>query len=1001
MTLPRAAPGRSVTVRVPAKVNLELLVGPRRDDGYHDLSTVFHAVSVYDDVTVDAGARSGGITVAGPYADLVPVDGDQPGRAGRAHRWPTRRASTSRVHIAHPQGDPGRGRHGRRLRRRRGRAGGLRRPVGPASTAADLDDLAADLGADVPFGCTAARRSAPAAASSWPGARPAAATTGCSRSATAACPRRRSTPSATGCAASSPVPEPQPSAPMMTALRSGDADGARPGADQRPQAAALLLQPSLGDVLDAGMECGALGGVVSGSGPTVAFLVADNESALDLAVALTASGASCGDVRRRGARSAGARVGAPSGSSAGGSTATPPAGGRGRPAGRARGRAPDPARVGPTAGPGEPLPRLTPDRQQTAPRHRLGLTTWPTWSTSSGRPSPSAPPSSSTTSRSASRRRPDRRRRPQRRRQVDPAAGAGRPAAGRRGARDPHAAALHASACWRRSTRSTPSATVRTAVVGDDCPSTCGPATRGCATCSTGLLGGIDAPRRRRPGRAGRADVRWRAPPARAGPAARGRPRPAAARRADQPPRRRGRGLAGRPPRPPGDPQRHRARRRDPRPVVPRRGLPRRPGRWTTGQVHAYEGGYAAYVLARAERDRRRGPSPRSAGRTCCARSWPGCAAGRRRGRASRKFRIDAANALIADEPPAARRASTLVRFATTRLGKDVVDLEDATVAPGRPARCCDRVTWRLGAGRPDRHRRRQRRRQVDAAAAAARATSPLDARPAARAARPSSMAYLTQEVRELDAMSRTAGASRRSRTSAQSTRLGDKEVSASQLAERLGFTGGAPADAASATCPVASGGGCSCCGCCWPSPTCCMLDEPTNDLDIDTLTALEDVLDGWAGTLLVVSHDRYLLERICDRQVRAARRRRGPRPARRRRASTSDLRAAAKRSVVAAGAAGRQRRRGRERRSGARHRPDAPRARRGRVARPARRWRRIERQLSRAVRQRGPAARRRWPRKATDHAVVLELDDELRAVVGRARDARGGVAGRSPRSLG
>jgi len=69
-----AAPGRSVTARVPAKVNLELLVGPCRDDGYHDLSTVFQAVSVYDDVTVEP-AEEWGITVTGPYADLVPVDG--------------------------------------------------------------------------------------------------------------------------------------------------------------------------------------------------------------------------------------------------------------------------------------------------------------------------------------------------------------------------------------------------------------------------------------------------------------------------------------------------------------------------------------------------------------------------------------------------------------------------------------------------------------------------------------------------------------------------------------------------------------------------------------------------------------------------------------------------------------------------------------------------------------------------------------------------------------
>ena len=92
------------------------------------------------------------------------------------------------------------------------------------------------------------------------------------------------------------------------------------------------------------------------------------------------------------------------------------------------------------------------------------------------------------------------------------------------------------------------------------------------------------------------------------------------------------------------------------------------------GAVHAYEGGYSAYVLARAERDRIAGGRARRGGRTCCARSSPGCAAARRRARRKPRFRIDAANALIADEPPP-RDGVELMRFASARLGKTVYDV--------------------------------------------------------------------------------------------------------------------------------------------------------------------------------------------------------------------------------------------------------------------------------------------------------------------------------------
>ena len=174
-----------------------------------------------------------------------------------------------------------------------------------------------------------------------------------------------------------------------------------------------------------------------------------------------------------------------------------------------------------------------------------------------------------------------------------------------------------------------------------------------------------------------------------------------------------------------------------------------------------------------------------------------------------------------------------------------------------------------------------------------------------------------------------------RSRTSAEYTRLGDKEVTASQLAQRLGFTGGRQQTRVGDL----SGGErrrLQLLRLLLDEPNVLLLDEPTNDLDIETLTSLEDVLDGWAGTLLVVSHDRYLLERVCDRQVallgdgRSASCPAGS-------TSTSSLRAAAKRSVGAS-------RCRRPADSAPRPRSGAPPARRRRTrpprcARPARTW--------------------------------------------------------------
>ncbi|MGL4744044.1 MAG: ATP-binding cassette domain-containing protein [Dermatophilaceae bacterium] len=279
------------------------------------------------------------------------------------------------------------------------------------------------------------------------------------------------------------------------------------------------------------------------------------------------------------------------------------------------------------------------------------------------------------------------------------------------------------------------------------------------------------------------------------------------------------------------------------------------------GSVHGYDGGYAAYVLARAERERLAGvAADRRDNLLRKELAWL------RRGPPARtskpRFRIDAANALIADEPPA-RDDVELVRFATTRLGKDVLDLEDATVAIGDRV-LLDRLTWRLAPGE------RVGLVGVNGSGKSTLLRALAGEHPLAAGRRREGvtvrLAFLTQEVRELDALagSRVIEAVESVR---RSVRLGARELSASQLAQRLGFTGPRQQTRVGDL----SGGErrrLQLTRLLMDEPNVLLLDEPTNDLDIDTLTSLEDVLDGWPGTLVVVSHDRYLLERICHRQV-------------------------------------------------------------------------------------------------------------------------------------
>jgi ATP-binding cassette subfamily F protein uup len=277
------------------------------------------------------------------------------------------------------------------------------------------------------------------------------------------------------------------------------------------------------------------------------------------------------------------------------------------------------------------------------------------------------------------------------------------------------------------------------------------------------------------------------------------------------------------------------------------------------GGVRQFEGGYAAYVLARAERSRQADTAEgRRQNLLRKELAWL------RRGPPARtskpRFRIDAAEALIADVP-APRSAVELRALAQRRLGRSVYDVEDVTMRVGERT-LLDHVTWHVGPG--DRigiigvngsgktHLLRLLAAEIAPTAGSVRIGQTVHT------------GYLSQDVAELPERLRVIEAVQDVRTTAT---IDGTELSATQLAERFGFANDRQWT------PVAdlSGGerrrlqllrlllG---------SPNVLLLDEPTNDLDTDTLAALEDLLDSWAGTLVVVSHDRYLIERICDSTV-------------------------------------------------------------------------------------------------------------------------------------
>jgi len=282
---------RSVTVRAPAKVNLQLAVGPRRVDGYHDIVTVFHAVGIFDEITARDGIPGTGIRVS--------MEGDGTEGIGNGPDNLVWQAVAALAEYADVAADieldvvkkiPVAG----------GMAGGSADAAG-ALIACDalwrtglgreeLDVLAARLGADVTFalhggtaiGTGRGERLTPALISGQYHWVFAVAQDGLSTPAVYdECDRLR---------IGADIHQPEVSEALMAALRRGDAGAVGAALSNDLQFAAISLRPELEMVLEAGLSYGALGGIVSGSGPTCAFLVRDEEQALDVAVGLSGSG---------------------------------------------------------------------------------------------------------------------------------------------------------------------------------------------------------------------------------------------------------------------------------------------------------------------------------------------------------------------------------------------------------------------------------------------------------------------------------------------------------------------------------------------------------------------------------------------------------------------------------------------------------------------------------------------------------------------------------------
>ncbi len=292
---------RGVVVRTPAKVNLQLAVGPLGEDGFHEVTTVFQAISLFDDVTIKFAKENSGttLTLSGATSNGVPVDDEN--LAVRAAKLMAEKFDlTSDLAIHLKKEIPVAG----------GMAGGSADAAGVivamdalfevGLSRDEMEVIAAQLGSDVPFGISGGiaigrgRGDQLTPALSRGNYHWVLALSGQGLSTPAVyqeCDRLRE---------GLDIARPQVSDSMMQALRAGDAVALGTALSNDLQAAACSLRPALRLVLDVGRDYGALGGIVSGSGPTVAFLVEDEERSMDLTVALSSSGVVAGVVRASG-----------------------------------------------------------------------------------------------------------------------------------------------------------------------------------------------------------------------------------------------------------------------------------------------------------------------------------------------------------------------------------------------------------------------------------------------------------------------------------------------------------------------------------------------------------------------------------------------------------------------------------------------------------------------------------------------------------------------------
>ena len=284
-------PAKSVTVRVPAKVNLQLSVGPKEADGYHNLVSVFQAISIFDDIIIKLGEPGSGLTISvtGDQTHGVPADANN--LAAKAVSLISKEYDlTVDAHIEIKKSIPVAG----------GMAGGSADAAGTIigidylysldMTREEMTEIAAKIGSDVPFMLSGGTAIGTGHGDQLTAALSrgtyhwvlAVSTVGLSTPAVyAECDRLRG---------ELEIVEPQTNEALMQSLLAADAPGVGAALVNDLQLAACSLRPAIRLVLDVGQEYGALGAIVSGSGPTVAFLVADQDSGLDLAVALTSSG---------------------------------------------------------------------------------------------------------------------------------------------------------------------------------------------------------------------------------------------------------------------------------------------------------------------------------------------------------------------------------------------------------------------------------------------------------------------------------------------------------------------------------------------------------------------------------------------------------------------------------------------------------------------------------------------------------------------------------------